>query len=108
MKFFISGSAFFTLLLQLNAFQTPLQKKGFYAKLTFTTTKTCTNPFIPSSSTCLYNVPPPSLDDEEAIKDASDRESPPQSFYELQLNSARAAQLAINDGYKLLEVEVSS
>ena len=59
-----------------------------------------------SKSTCLYNVPPPSLDDPEAVKAAADRESPPQSFYELQINSARAAQLAINDGFKLLEVEV--
>lgn len=58
-----------------------------------------------SKSTCLYNVPPPSLDDPEAVKAAADRESPPQSFYELQINSARAAQLAINDGFKLLEVE---
>jgi len=102
MKFLISSIAFFTLFHQSNAFQ---GFKNIYTRPTFTTKKICTNSLVTSSSTCLYNVPPPSLNDQEAIKDASDRESPPQSFYELQINSARAAQLAINDVYKLLEVE---
>lgn len=53
----------------------------------------------------LYNVPPPSLDDPEAVKAAADRESPPQSFFQLQINSARATQLAMDDGYQLLEIE---
>eukprot|EP00559_Dactyliosolen_fragilissimus_P000684 CAMPEP_0184867106 /NCGR_PEP_ID=MMETSP0580-20130426/25047_1 /TAXON_ID=1118495 /ORGANISM="Dactyliosolen fragilissimus" /LENGTH=400 /DNA_ID=CAMNT_0027367155 /DNA_START=90 /DNA_END=1292 /DNA_ORIENTATION=- len=59
-----------------------------------------------SSSSQLYNVPPPGIDaDASTLKEASDRESPPSSFYELQINSARAAELAIRDGYRLIEVE---
>jgi hypothetical protein len=55
----------------------------------------------------VYNVPPPGIDaDAATLKDASDRESPPQSFYQLQANCARSAELAIRDGYKLIEVEV--
>ena len=55
----------------------------------------------------LYNVPPlPSDADSATIKASSDREGPPQSFFQLQINCARAAELAIKDGYKLLEVEV--
>lgn len=55
----------------------------------------------------LYNVPPPSTNGDPAvIKDVADREGPPQSFYQLQINCARAAELAIRDGYKLIEVEV--
>lgn len=53
----------------------------------------------------LYSVPPPSADNPVALKRASDRESPPSSFYELQINCARAAKLAMNDGHQLLEVE---
>ncbi len=60
------------------------------------------------SITNLYNVPPPSAGgDAVTIKDKADRESPPQSFYQLQINCARAAELAINDGNRLIEVEVS-
>ena len=60
-----------------------------------------------ASNTMLYNVPPPSTEgDPAAVKDVADREGPPQSFYQLQLNCARAAELAIRDGYKLIEVEV--
>lgn len=56
--------------------------------------------------TALYNVPPPSIDgDPVTIKEAADRESPPQSFFQLQVNCARAAELAIRDGHKLIEVE---
>ena len=59
------------------------------------------------SSSKLYNVPPlPADADSATIKDASDREGPPQSFFQLQINCARAAERAIRDGYKLLEVEV--
>jgi len=61
---------------------------------------------VPSvSDTSLYNVPPPSTDDPVALKEASDREPPPSSFYELQLNCVRAAKLAMADGNKLIEVE---
>ena len=67
------------------------------------------NRIIASQSTQLFNVPPPGTDaDEATIKDAADREAPPQSFFQLQANCARAAELAIRDGHKLLEVEVCS
>ena len=42
----------------------------------------------------------------EELRDIANRQPPPQNFYELQSNSAKAAQLAIDDGQKLLEVEV--
>ena len=58
-----------------------------------------------ASATRLYNVPPPSMDDKEAVQETSDREQPPASFFELQENSARAAQLALDDGHTLIEVE---
>lgn len=41
----------------------------------------------------------------EELRDIANRQPPPQNFYELQSNSAKAAQLAIDDGQKLLEVE---
>jgi hypothetical protein len=59
-----------------------------------------------ASSTTLFNVPPPSEDsDPVALKEYADKEPPPASFYELQINCARAARLAIKDGHKLIEVE---
>lgn len=58
------------------------------------------------SATRLYNVPPPAMDDAVANKEFSDREGPPSSFYQLQINCVRAAKLAIADGFKLIEVEV--
>lgn len=75
------------------------------ACLAWSTTNT---PSLSSSrlSTRLYNVPPPSADDPVALKTYSDREKPPASFYELQINCARAAKLAMDDGHKLLEIEV--
>ena len=70
---------------------------------------TATDTRLHLQSTQLYNVPPPGTDsDPLTIKKASNREAPPQSFYQLQINSARAAELAIRDGHKLIEVEVSS
>lgn len=51
----------------------------------------------------MYNVPPPS--DMKDIKELADKQSPPQNFYELQLNSVAAAKRAISDGHKILEVE---
>lgn len=61
---------------------------------------------LKSEATRLYNVPPPGTDaDPLTIKKSSNREAPPSSFYQLQINSARAAELAIRDGYKLIEVE---
>lgn len=75
------------------------------ACLAFTTTS-ATSPSLYSSVSRLYNVPPPSADDPVALKTYSDREKPPASFYELQINCARAAKLAMDDGHKLLEIEV--
>lgn len=69
----------------------------------FTSLKTNLNHL---SSAKLYNVPPLSTSaDAASIKAAADRESPPQSFYQLQINSVRAAELAIRDGHKLIEIE---
>jgi len=58
-----------------------------------------------STPTTLYNVPPPSTEDPASLKESSDRERPPASFFELQINSARAAQLAIDAGERFIEVE---
>jgi hypothetical protein len=61
-----------------------------------------------SSSTRICNVPPKPILDEDsvaALKDAADREAPPQSFFQLQKNSVRAVQSALRDGHKLLEIE---
>jgi hypothetical protein len=62
---------------------------------------------VPSRSK-LYNVPPKTVNDSDpaTIKDAANREPPPQSFYQLGVNSVRAAELAIADGNKLIEIEV--
>mmetsp|Transcript_4899 Transcript_4899/g.9056 ORF Transcript_4899/g.9056 Transcript_4899/m.9056 type:complete len:381 (+) Transcript_4899:128-1270(+) len=60
-----------------------------------------------SKTTRLFNVPPPSAaaDDPVALKTYANREKPPASFYELQINCARAAKLAMADGHLLLEIE---
>lgn len=57
------------------------------------------------TSTQLYNVPPPSLDDVKAYKEYADKQAPPASFFELQQDCVQASQLALRDGHKLLEVE---
>uniref|UniRef100_A0A7S4IJG4 DUF1995 domain-containing protein n=1 Tax=Odontella aurita TaxID=265563 RepID=A0A7S4IJG4_9STRA len=59
----------------------------------------------PSKMSRLYNVPPPSADDPAAVKESADKQTPPASFYQLQIDSARAALLAMDDGYRLIEVE---
>ena len=59
----------------------------------------------PTKSTRLYNIPPPSEEDAVATKLYADKEAPPASFYELQINSSRAARLAMRDGHQLIEVE---
>ena len=59
------------------------------------------------SPTSLFNVPPPESEvDSVSIKDAADRAKPPQSFYELQINSVKATNLALEDGERLIEIEV--
>lgn len=65
--------------------------------------------FLPQSlvsTSRLFDVPVPSPSDNVALKVKADREKPPQSFFELNINCAKAAKLAIADGYKLIEVEV--
>jgi hypothetical protein len=57
------------------------------------------------SSTAIFNVPPPSLDDVEAFKKFASKQPPPASFFELQQDCIRSAKLAIKDGHQLLEVE---
>ena len=58
-----------------------------------------------TTTTTLFNVPPPSIDDVEAFQEYANKQPPPASFFELQQDCIRAAQLAIRDGHKLLEVE---
>jgi len=57
------------------------------------------------SSTKLFNIPPPSTDDKEAFKAYADKQPAPSSFFELQQDCFRSAELAMRDGYDLLEVE---
>ena len=63
---------------------------------------------ITNINTQLHNVPPKTASDSDpaTIKDAANREPPPHSFYQLGVNSVRAAESAILDGNKLIEVEV--
>ncbi|CAJ1936001.1 unnamed protein product [Cylindrotheca closterium] len=58
-----------------------------------------------SSKTALFNIPPPSVDDIEGFKAYADRQNAPASFFELQSDCLRSAQLAIRDGFDLLEIE---
>lgn len=53
----------------------------------------------------LFNIPPPSVNDKEAFKAYADKQSAPASFFELQSDCLRSTQLAIRDGYDLLEIE---
>ena len=41
----------------------------------------------------------------EAFKKFADTQAPPNSFFQLQQDSVKAAQLAIRDGHKLIEIE---
>jgi len=72
---------------------------------TDSTGSVCPSRVVSSKNKPLWNVPPPSETDVEAVKAGADREAPPASFFELQINCARATRLAMADGYKLLEVE---
>jgi len=73
----------------------------------WTSTTRGASPIHHSKTTRLFNVPPPSAaaDDPVALKTYANREKPPASFYELQINCARAAKLAMADGHLLLEIE---
>lgn len=57
------------------------------------------------STSKLYNIPPPSLDDKDAFKAYADKQAPPASFFELQQDCVKAATLALRDGKRLLEIE---
>jgi len=53
----------------------------------------------------LFNVPPPASDDVEATKEYASKQAPPASFFQLQQDCLAAAQRAIADGQRLMEVE---
>ena len=57
------------------------------------------------STTALFNVPPPSQDDTVAFKEFASKQPPPASFFELQQDCIRSAEIAIKHGIELLEVE---
>lgn len=69
------------------------------------TTTTATSSSSTTSTTALFNIPPPSTQDKVAFQEYANKQSPPSSFYELQQDCIRSAQLAIDDGLTLLEVE---
>lgn len=58
-----------------------------------------------SASSQLFNVPPPASDDVAATKEYTSKQAPPASFFQLQQDCLAAAQRAIADGQKLMEVE---
>jgi len=53
----------------------------------------------------IFNVPPPASDDVEATLEYASKQPPPGSFFQLQQDCLAAAQRAIADGQKLMEVE---
>jgi hypothetical protein len=59
----------------------------------------------PTTATSLFNVPPPSTEDKEAFKAFANKQPAPASFFELQQDCIRAAEIAIDEGLQLLEVE---
>lgn len=58
-----------------------------------------------TTTTAIFNIPPPSESDTVAFKEYASKQSPPASFFELQQDCIRATRLARNDNHKLLEVE---
>jgi len=62
----------------------------------------------PVSSRLRMNIPAPTIEGgatPDELKSFADSASPPASFFELQRASVRAAEMAIDDGHRLLEVE---
>ena len=53
----------------------------------------------------MFNVPPPASDDVEATKEYTSKQAPPASFFQLQQDCLAAAQRAVADGQKLMEIE---
>lgn len=58
-----------------------------------------------STSSALFNVPPPASDDATATLDYASKLPPPGSFFQLQQDCLAAANRAVRDGEKLLEIE---
>jgi len=81
-----------------NAFMTPVQTQSCHAQ-----TSAAVNTCIDRKLQPLFNVPPET--DAELTKDSTSRAKPPQSFYELQVNSVKATKQAIDDGERLIEIE---
>lgn len=66
-----------------------------------------TYPATTTTQLCM-NIPTPTIEggaSPEEVKSAADNIAPPASFYELQRASVRAAQMAMDDGKTLLEIE---
>ena len=74
MKFQLSCAVFITLFTFSTSFQvSPLSHKcQNIHKLSISSL--VSTPAVSTKSTCLYNVPPPSVDDPDRVKDAADRE----------------------------------
>jgi hypothetical protein len=71
-----------------------------------TVTATATATTTPTTTTTqLYNVPPPSMKDVEGSKIYASKQSPPSSFFQLQQDCLFAAQRALQDHHRLLEIE---
>jgi hypothetical protein len=60
---------------------------------------------LASSSTRLFNVPPPSSEDVVAYKAYASKQSPPASFFELQQDCLASTVKALDDGLLLMEIE---
>eukprot|EP00956_Cyclotella_meneghiniana_P038334 scaffold152559_cov23-Cyclotella_meneghiniana.AAC.1 len=103
MKFLLNGLTAVLILPSTAAFQPAI------THITPTTTTPKTSAATrPNNLTIHRNVPLPSIEggaSPEEVKAAADKMAPPASFYELQIASVRAAEDAIRDGYRLLEIE---
>lgn len=92
MKFVLGAASTFALLAGVST--------AFVQSPSSTSTQT-----LSSSTSRLYNIPPPSTKDKEAYQAYANKQAPPASFFELQQDCIRSAQLGIEDGELLLEVE---
>ena len=106
MKFLLNGLTAVLILPSTAAFQPAIT----HITPTISTTPKTSAARRPNNLTIHRNVPLPSIEggaSPEEVKAAADKMAPPASFYELQIASVRAAEDAIRDGYRLLEIEVS-
>jgi len=102
-----SAALILSSLIGINAFTTgPNFARTLITSRKHGNTNICTDR-IKTPTTSIYNVPPEATEtmSKDDIKSSADRQAPPQSFFELQQNCQRAAEYAIADGLKLLEVE---